>query len=59
MTKDEAKKLISFKNYCTCGGFAWYMSGRPQRRPHAYWCPQREEYNTWYDAITKLENKNV
>jgi len=51
MTKEEALNLKSFQNYCTCGGFAFSMNGRNPKRPHMDWCPQREEYNEWYDAI--------
>lgn len=51
MNKEEAQKLKTFKNYCTCGGSAWNMNGRDKRRPHMAYCPQREEYNEWYDAL--------
>ncbi len=42
---------ISFKNYCTCGGHAWQMNGRPQSQPHMDWCPQREEYAEWWEKF--------
>lgn len=51
MTKDEAEKLKTFKHYCTCGGYAHQMSGRPASDPHMDWCPQKEEYREWYKAI--------
>ena len=51
MNKEEAQKLKTFKNYCICGGFAWSMNDRDKRRPHMSYCPQREEYNQWYDAL--------
>lgn len=41
---------ITFKNYCTCGGYAWPMNGRQEAQPHMRWCPQREEYAAWYAA---------
>ena len=31
------KKLTSFKNYCTCGGYIKYPID------HQYWCPQEKE----------------
>jgi len=40
----------SFKNYCTCGGYAWQMNGRPEAQPHMEWCPQRQEYAEWWAA---------
>ena len=40
--------MASFKNYCTCGGYAWTMNGRPQAQPHMSWCPQYEEYAKWW-----------
>jgi hypothetical protein len=53
ISDEEAKRqkpLVTFKNYCNCGGYAWQMNGRSQARPHMDWCPQREEYNAWYDT---------
>jgi hypothetical protein len=50
VTHDEAMALRTFKNYCTCGGFAWQMNGRPESQPHMSWCPQAEEYAEWYAA---------
>lgn len=40
--------MKTFENYCTCGGFAWQMNGRPEAQPHMDWCPQRAEYAEWY-----------
>jgi hypothetical protein len=40
--------MARFNNYCTCGGYAWTMNGRPESQPHMAWCPQREEYAKWY-----------
>ncbi len=55
MTKEEALKLKTFKEYCTCGGYAWKMNGRPESHPHMDYCPQRDEYEEWYNAINKGE----
>jgi hypothetical protein len=51
MTREEAQKLVTFKHYCTCGGYAHALNGRDPRRPHMDWCPQLKEYNEWYDAM--------
>lgn len=51
MTHDEAVNLKTFKHYCTCGGFAWNLNGRPKEQPHLAWCPQLEEYADWYQAL--------
>ena len=45
----------TFENYCTCGGFAWFMNGRPESQPHTHWCPQYEEYALWWAAKSKKE----
>lgn len=45
--------MDSFKNYCTCGGYARTMNGRPQSQPHMSWCPQYEEYAKWWAANNK------
>jgi hypothetical protein len=45
---EPANKTETFENYCTCGGFAWQMNGRPEAQPHMTWCPQREEYARWF-----------
>jgi hypothetical protein len=45
----SVREKISFDNYCTCGGYAWQMNGRPEAQPHMSWCPQREEYAAWYE----------
>lgn len=50
MTKEEADNLKTFKQYCTCGGYAWQMNGRPESQPHMDWCPQEKEYAEWYKA---------
>ena len=57
MTYDEAKNLVVFENYCNCGGFNYKQNGRPGDRPHMNWCPQREEYNEWYDLYGHTLNK--
>lgn len=55
--------ISSFKNHCTCGGFAWSMNGRPQSQPHMTWCPQYAEYAEWWavnsknPGITSLQEK--
>jgi hypothetical protein len=51
VTYDEAKTLKSFKEYCTCGGHAWQMNGRPEASPHMAWCPQAAEYAEWWKAL--------
>lgn len=51
MTRDEALALKSFQHYCMCGGFAYELNGRDPRDPHMAWCPQREEYSEWYEAL--------
>ena len=49
----------NFEHYCTCGGFAWSMNGRPQSQPHMTWCPQYAEYAEWWESIKEnLENQN-
>ena len=50
--KEEAN-LKSFKNYCTCGGYARDINGRPAEQPHMTWCPQYAEYGEWYRALRK------
>ena len=55
MTKEQAKMLTSFKNHCTCGGYAWRMNGRSKADPHMNYCPQREEYLDWYKALNGPE----
>lgn len=51
MTKEEAQNLKSFNQYCTCGGFAHSMNGRLKSNPHMQWCPQKEQYLEWYNAL--------
>lgn len=53
MTKEQALALKSFDHYCTCGGFAHSMNARDPRRPHMDWCPQKEQYNAWFDAMNQ------
>jgi hypothetical protein len=50
----------TFEHYCTCGGFAWQMNGRPEAQPHMTWCPQYDEYAEWFarQGITQKETKN-
>lgn len=55
MTYEEAKKLKSFKEYCTCGGFSGMTERSKSRHPHLEWCPQREEWEEWKSAIEKGE----
>jgi hypothetical protein len=43
--------MTSFKHYCTCGGFAWTMNGRPKEQPHMAWCPQADEYAQWFNSL--------
>lgn len=44
----EKNSAKTFKNHCTCGGYASSMNGRDRADPHMAWCPQREEYLEWY-----------
>jgi len=37
-----------FKHFCTCGGYALTVNGRPKEQPHMTWCPQYKEYCAWY-----------
>lgn len=53
MTKEQAQNLKTFKNYCTCGGYAWSLNGRDKDNPHLYWCPQKGEHAAWYKAINE------
>ncbi len=55
MTKDEAKKIKKFDHVCTCGGYAWQMSGRDESRPHMDYCPQKAQYDEWYRAMHSEE----
>jgi hypothetical protein len=57
MTKKEAEGLKSFKNFCTCGGYAWSMNGRPEQQPHMEWCPQFYEYAEWYKAMHSKDSE--
>jgi hypothetical protein len=59
MTREEAKNLRTFAHYCTCGGYAWSMNGRPESQPHMAWCPQREEYAAWWNALNRPENDHA
>ncbi len=51
------KAIKSFKERCTCGGYAHTMNGRDPARPHMDYCPQREEYNEWYDATNTTKKE--
>lgn len=51
MTYEEAMSLKSFKDYCTCGGYAHSINGRNPRRPHMTWCPQAAEYEEYQTAL--------
>lgn len=44
-------RLWTFKNFCTCGGYASSINGRPISQPHMSWCPQAKEYAEWYEAM--------
>jgi len=50
MTIMAKKEIKTFKNYCTCGGYAWQMNGRPEAQPHMTWCRQYDEYAEWYKS---------
>lgn len=51
MTKEEALKLKTFNNLCTCGGYAYNLNGRSEKQPHMPWYPQYKEYSEWYEAL--------
>ena len=51
MTREEAEKMTSYKNYCNCGGFAPTMNGRNPDHPHMSWCAQFEEYEERWAAL--------
>jgi hypothetical protein len=51
MTREEVEALRCFDHYCTCGGFAHTMNGRPAHDPHMVWCPQRPQWLDWYQAL--------
>ncbi len=55
MSPQEAASLKSFKNFCTCGGFAWSMNGRNPKQPHMDWCPQAAEFAEWRAAMDLYE----
>lgn len=57
MTYEEAKDLKSFKNYCTCGGYAGLSERAKSRHPHLDYCPQRDEWEAWKAAIESGEVK--
>jgi len=61
MTNAEAVALRTFKNYCTCGGFAWTVNGRSHSSPHLRYCQQKKEYREWYDAMypTQLDAATI
>lgn len=46
------KGVVSYKEYCTCGGFAvlypWNVG-----HPHLTWCAQYEEYETLYEEFER------
>lgn len=48
-----------FRNYCTCGGFAWTMNGRNPEQPHMAWCPQLTEYAQWWRSLPVEEQKKI
>ena len=56
--KEQAEQLKSFERYCTCGGFAWAMNGRPESDPHMSWCPQKPQYDEWYAAMIVERKKD-
>ena len=57
-SKEEAENLQGFQNYCTCGGFAHGMNGRPVSAPHMDWCPQQKEYAEWWEVMHPKEIKS-
>jgi len=56
MTKQEAEKLKAFDNYCTCGGYAHSLNGRPASNPHMNYCPQKKQYDEWWAAMNSEPN---
>jgi hypothetical protein len=55
VTKEEAQNLKQFDHYCTCGGYAHSMNGRPESSPHMDYCPQKPQYDAWYKAMNSGE----
>ena len=51
MTREDAINLKSFRNYCTCGGYAGLSERAQSRHPHLDWCPQRDEWEEWKAAM--------
>lgn len=53
MLKEEAMAMIRYGAICNCGGYAVATDGTPEQRarPHMDYCPQRQSYNDWYDAM--------
>jgi hypothetical protein len=45
-SSDESRP-ISFRQYCTCGGYAWSTNNRNKESPHMPWCAQYEEWHQW------------
>lgn len=56
VTKEEAQNLKRFDHYCTCGGYAHSMNGRPESSPHMDYCPQKPQYDARYKALNSGEN---
>jgi hypothetical protein len=57
MTREDAINLKSFKNYCTCGGYAGMSERAKSRHPHMNWCKQYAEWEEWKAAIEKEQSK--
>lgn len=44
---------MMFKNHCTCGANLYWKSETELERPHESWCPQREEFLAYVEAILR------
>lgn len=49
--------VTSYKEYCTCGGYAWSMNRRNPDHPHMQWCAQYEEHEKLYSQYRKEIDK--
>ena len=59
MKHEDALILRAFKNHCTCGGYAWHLNARNPANPHFDWCPQRHEYQEWWEALHESPSHEV
>ena len=48
----KEKGVVSYKEYCTCGGFAVLYPWNVEH-PHLHWCAQYEEYEMLYKEFER------